>query len=595
MIGERHCGTVIVSTAARNGAEQRSTGHQSRSIENGAGLCAFRRSASPLWPACFGEKVSPKTQFLIDRGYRLEMGLNPAISTQMSFLIVAESACCRSDFSARRVGFPRRFMQIFQALMMRYSRNAGGPFYVPLMSANPVPYEVRGSGEIRDNEVCDDEVDDNVASIFLQHRRRNARRFMFVRTWAFALLLIAAVAAPVVTAGTIGSAVGGTVPYVITQQSDQAPAARQLGTIKAIKGSTITLTTDTGKDIDVVVADSARIVSVEPGQKDLKGAIPLQLKDLQVGDRILVRGQASADAKSFAAAGVIAMKHTDLEAKKQHERDEWQKHGIGGLVSAVDPASGTITIGVGSLGAAKTIAVQTTKATVIRRYSPDSVKFDDAKPSALDKISPGDQVRARGVRSADGTTFAADEIVAGSFRNIAGTISAIDASANTVSVTDLITKQPVVVKISTESQIRKLPPEMAQRIAMRMKAGAAGGAPGTAGGAAGSSAQGQAASPAGASGSGAGGGPAGGGGRAPDLQQFLARIPPSTLADLQKGDAVMIVSTEGTASGQVTAITLLAGIEPLLTASPKGAQGMSLSPWSLGGGGEGGGAADANP
>jgi hypothetical protein len=149
------------------------------------------------------------------------------------------------------------------------------------------------------------------------------------------------------------------------------------------------------------------------------------------------------------------------------------------------------------------------------------------------------------------------------------------------------------VKISAESQIRKLPPEMAQRIAMRMKAGAAGGAPGTPGSAAGSGAQGQAAPPAGASGGGAGG-PAGGG-RAPDLQQFLTRIPPSALADLQKGDAVMIVSTEGTASGEVTAITLLAGIEPLLTASPKGAQGMSLSPWSLGGGGEGGGAADANP
>lgn len=477
---------------------------------------------------------------------------------------------------------------------MRYSRNASCLLHVPHMSANPVPCEVRGSGEIRDNEVRDYEVGDNVASIFFLQKRRNARRFMLVRTWAFALWLIAGLAAPVVAAGIIGSGVGGTVPGVITQQSsDQAPVARQLGTIKAIKGGTITLTTDAGKDIDVVVADAARIVSVEPGQKDLKGAIPLQLKDLQVGDRILVRGQPSADAKSFAAAGVIAMKHTDLEAKKAHERDEWQKHGIGGLVSAVDSASGTINIGVGSMGAAKTVAVQTTKATVIRRYSLDSVKFDDAKPSSLDKISPGDQVRARGVRSADGTTFAADEIVAGSFRNIAGTISAIDAVANTVSVTDLITKQPVVVKISAESQIRKLPPEMAQRIAMRMKASAAGSTPGTPGNAAGSGAQGQAAPPAGASGNGAGG-PAGGG-RAPDLQQFLARIPPSTLADLQKGDAVMIVSTEGTASGQVTAITLLAGIEPLLTASPKGAQGMSLSPWSLGGGGEGGGAADANP
>jgi hypothetical protein len=286
------------------------------------------------------------------------------------------------------------------------------------------------------------------------------------------------------------------------------------------------------------------------------------------------------------------MKHTDLEAKKQHERDEWQKHGIGGLISAVDPASGTITIGVGALGAATTVKVQTTKATTIRRYAPDSVKFDDAKTSTLDKISPGDQVRARGTRSTDGTTFAADEIVAGSFRNIAGTISSIDAAANTVSVSDLITKQPVVVRISAESQIRKLPAEMAQRIAARMKASAAGGASGAPGRPADAGAQREAAAPSSASGKGIGN--PGGGGRAPDLQQFLNRVPPSTLADLQKGDAVMIVSTEGTSAGQVTAITLLAGIEPLLTASPRGAQGMLLSPWSLGGG-EGGGNADANP
>jgi hypothetical protein len=55
----------------------------------------------------------------------------------------------------------------------------------------------------------------------------------------------------------------------------------------------------------------------------------------------------------------------------------------------------------------------------------------------------------------------------------------------------------------------------------------------------------------------------------------------------------MIVSTEGTASGGVTAITLLAGVEPILQASPGGAQAMTLSPWNIGG--AGGEAGDANP
>jgi len=65
-------------------------------------------------------------------------------------------------------------------------------------------------------------------------------------------------------------------------------------------------------------------------------------------------------------------------------------------------------------------------------------------------------------------------------------------------------------------------------------------------------------------------------------------MPPTPLADLAKGDAVMIVATQGTNSGDVTAITLLGGVEPIL-AAPQGSAAMSLSPWSLGGGDAGGG------
>jgi len=44
----------------------------------------------------------------------------------------------------------------------------------------------------------------------------------------------------------------------------------------------------------------------------------------------------------------------------------------------------------------------------------------------------------------------------------------------------------------------------------------------------------------------------------------------------------MIVSTAGNASGAVTAITLLSGVEPILEASPNGgAQSMILPPWSM--------------
>ena len=67
----------------------------------------------------------------------------------------------------------------------------------------------------------------------------------------------------------------------------------------------------------------------------------------------------------------------------------------------------------------------------------------------------------------------------------------------------------------------------------------------------------------------------------PDIQQILNRMPPASLTDLQKGDVVMIVSTEGDGAGAVTAITLLAGVEAILTAAPNASQAMMLSPWSL--------------
>jgi len=67
----------------------------------------------------------------------------------------------------------------------------------------------------------------------------------------------------------------------------------------------------------------------------------------------------------------------------------------------------------------------------------------------------------------------------------------------------------------------------------------------------------------------------------PDIQQILNRMPAASLTDLQKGDAVMIVSTQGDGSGTVDAIALLAGVEPILMAAPSASQAMMLSPWSL--------------
>jgi hypothetical protein len=62
-------------------------------------------------------------------------------------------------------------------------------------------------------------------------------------------------------------------------------------------------------------------------------------------------------------------------------------------------------------------------------------------------------------------------------------------------------------------------------------------------------------------------------------------MPAATLADLQKGDAVMVVATEGGPNATSTVITLLGGVEPILEASPQSGASTILSPWSLSSGG----------
>ena len=383
-----------------------------------------------------------------------------------------------------------------------------------------------------------------------------------------------------------------------TQQSAQtSAAARPVGTIKSISGNTITLTPDSGNDVVVQVQDATRFVRIAPGQKDLKDATSIQLTDIQPGDRLLVRGKLAEDGKSVLASSIIAMKKADIAEKQSREREEWQKHGTGGLVGSVDVAGNTISISLPAVGEKKAVAIHLSKETVLRRYASDSVKFDDAKPAPLDQIKPGDQLRARGTRSPDGTEFTADEIVSGTFRNIAGTISALDASAGTITVQDLASKKSITVRISPESQLRKLPQPMAQRIAARLKGAppdATAATPAASATPSASASAGRSPKPdAPSSGNSAPGGGSGGTGRAggagtTDLQLMISRMPAATLADLQKGDAVMIVATEGGPNGPSIAITLLGGVEPILQASPTSSASTILSPWSLstGGGGE---------
>ena len=356
----------------------------------------------------------------------------------------------------------------------------------------------------------------------------------------------------------------------------QAPAAapaaavpHALGTVKTVGENALTFTTSAGQDYTVTVPATAVIKVVPPGSHDLKTAPDGHVSDIATGDRVLVNGSPSDTGSTLTAQRIVVMKATAIAQNNAADEAAWAQ-GTGGIVKSVD-AAGTVTLSSGL----KTITVTTTPATIVRHYAAGSVKFEDAMKSTISAIQPGDQLRVRGTKSADGLSIAADEVVAGTFRNFSGTIASIDATAGTISLKDLTTKKNVTVAVTSSSDVRRLPPMMAAGIAARLHGGAAG-APGAA-----HAAGTPATAPAAASGD-AGSEQHRAGRAGADLSQMLSRLPTETLGGLKQGEAVMIVAT-ASADGKQTAITLLAGVDAIL-AAPAGQQ-MTLSPWSVGGGG----------
>ncbi len=336
-----------------------------------------------------------------------------------------------------------------------------------------------------------------------------------------------------------------------------------LGTVTAVNGTTLSVKTDAGEVHQVDVPSTAVLKQVEPGAKDLSSAQTIEFSTIATGDRVLVRLDPNAPAGSSVAQQVIAVKQADLAKKQEQERADWQQRGVGGLVKSIDSTSGDIVLTAGAGGSAKTITIHTTKATILKRYAPASVRFDLAQAAPIDSIHTGDQLRARGAKTADGTQMTAEEVVSGSFRNVSGLIVSIDTAGSTVAVKDLATKKQVTVRIAPDTQMRQLPDRMATMLAAVLN-GNAGGRGGAGGGQAGA-------------GGGQGGGQrAAGGGAGFDAQQMLNRAPAIQLGDLKKGEAVMVVATED-ATGDA-AITLMAGVEPLLEAP---AASQNLLNWSL--------------
>jgi len=316
-----------------------------------------------------------------------------------------------------------------------------------------------------------------------------------------------------------------------------------MGVVSELKAETrqVTVTTAAGSIVVVALSDRTSFMRIPPGEKTKDKFIKIAQTDFTLGDSVFARGRMSEDRKSLPALEFYVMSKGDIAEKKERERSEWTKRGIAGTVSAINTETKEISVDSRTAEGPKPIIITVSGDTRFRRYAPDSVRFSDAQPGVFADVKAGDQLRALGSKSADGSRFTPEEIVSGSFQTISGTITEVDAEKKEIKIKDLQSQQAVTIAVIKDSSMRRLTPEMIAALTA----------------------------------------PAKGSG---DLQEMFDQLPAFALQDLKPGDSILISSTKGADHARVTAIAVVNGVGPLLQNKQTGrATANSLGAMSLGG------------
>jgi hypothetical protein len=355
-------------------------------------------------------------------------------------------------------------------------------------------------------------------------------------------------------AALFGGAVASHAQTTTAANASASVSARQhlIGEVTAFDQSTgqFTVKTDAGASVSVATDDHTIYRRVPPGQTSLASAETITRADVHAGDRVLVPNGASGT--QTAARQVIVMAREAVAARRAAEGDDWRRRGVNGRVASVDPANKEFTVEVRSREGSDKVTVAAGASSVrFLRYAPDSIQQKDATAANFSDIRVGDQARVLGNR--DGSRVTAEEVVFGTIARVNGTVESVDAAKGEVTIKDA---QGRVVTVATgpHTTLRRFTAEAAQALQQQMeqrRAAAAAAAQAQAGG----TADGQRVERRGGDGGGNGAGPRGGG-----RQGMFDNLPAITLADVKKGDGVMVTGTQqGSDATHVTAASLVAG------------------------------------
>ncbi len=318
-----------------------------------------------------------------------------------------------------------------------------------------------------------------------------------------------------------------------------------VGTVTDIdkNNGSATIKTDSDAIVSVKTDHNSVYLRISANEKTLARAVSIQFADIAVGDRVL--GHGTKTGTEFLAQRVVVLSRADIDKKRAHDLDEWRRRGIGGIVKDLNAQTGQVNLELRESGPVSRVTVLTAGAD-FRRYASASLKFEDAQPSSFTDLNVGDQLRTLGDKNTDGT-FKAEKIISGAFRTIGATVTEIDLQRNEIKATTLDQKKPIVISITKDSVLHRIPPAVALTIAQRAVANKV-----SAGGSSSQASPAQKTAP-----------PAN---QSIEVQQVIDALPKISLTDLRAGDVLAVTSAVEKDGSHMTGIKVVAGVDLVLKA-----------------------------
>ena len=382
-------------------------------------------------------------------------------------------------------------------------------------------------------------------------------------------------------AGVLALAAGGSVDGQTTtagapQTATSATTAqgRAVGEVVSVDASArqVTIRTDEGKSVSISAGEQTSITRVPPGAAAADKAVKIPLAEITVGERLFARGVESADGASIAARQIVVTSRAAGAATAQAGSNDAQQPGrtVFGRITALNPAKREIQLATRTREGAETLTVTApSDAARIRRYAPDSLDIKNAVAASFNELRVGEQLRATGERSADGTRFTAEEVVAGSVLRVGGIVTAVNSATGELRIKTEQTGQTHTIHIGKRSMLRRIPAELSaslsegrgeRRERREGETAAEGGANAEARAARREARRNSSGSGESGANPQAGGERRRGGGGGRNLMQMLENLPAITLDEIKKGDAVLVTgTTSGQDESQLTAVALVTG------------------------------------